>query len=163
MDDMDSGVLINHIQSIIKDSKRLKDQFTDQLDAPVNYVCLFSHTDQEYDDLLVLAKTIGEVVQDTSTGPIFKIAPLPTSAGTVQLLKIRKPDKSRPERGDADFTVSDYKKFKTVYLGKPGFKLIERPDFEMIELSDPTTDVLAYFSHPTQEQLMGLETLDQVK
>jgi len=151
-------VLLDHITSVVADAKTLKDKHTDQTNAPVNYVCLFSHSAQEYDDLLILTNTLGNVLQDTTTGPIINIAPMPTASGPVQILKIRKPDKSRPERGDADFTVSDYLKFKSVYLDKPGFNLIERPDFEMIELSDPSTDVLAYFSHPTLIEQLSVRT-----
>jgi len=51
--------------------------------------------------------------------------------------------------GDADFTAGDYESFKKKYLGKPGFRLIKRPDMEMIELMDSSYDAVAYFSHPT--------------
>ncbi len=88
-------------------------------------------------------------MRDTSTGPLFKIAPLQTVAGPLQLLKIRKPDPTRTERGDADFTVSDYPTFKAKYLQRPGFRLIERPEMEMVELVDLTFNVRAYFSNPT--------------
>jgi hypothetical protein len=80
-----------------------------------------------------------------------------TTAGRLQLLKLRAPDKSRRERGDADFTVSNYQTFKSKYLNSPGFKLIVRDKFEMIELSDPTFGVLAYFSNPPLDVQLGLK------
>ena len=73
------------------------------------------------------------------------------------MLKIRRPDPKRPERGDADFTVSDYQTFKKTQLGKPGFGLIERTNMEMLELVDPDFDVLAYYSHPTLAEVLGIQ------
>jgi len=65
------------------------------------------------------------------------------------LLKIRKPDPTRPELGDADFTVENYPEFKQRHLSKTGFSLIQkRKDFEMLELADPKFHVRAYFSNP---------------
>jgi len=136
------------IQSIVSQAKELKDKHLIGDDSSVNYAAIFSQSDNEYKDLLEAIKEIGEVILDTKTGPLFKIAPLDTVAGDLKLVKIRKPDKSRPERGDADFTIDDYDKFKKEFLGKEGFKLIEREDFEMIELIDSEFNVRAYFSNP---------------
>jgi hypothetical protein len=72
-------------------------------------------------------------------------------------LKIRKPDATRFERGDADFTIIDYPNFKSNYLANPGFKLIERKGFEMIELIDSAFNARAYFSNPTLDQQLGLK------
>ncbi len=146
---------------IVSRAKVLKDNHTDQSGAPVNYACIFSQSDTEYHELLVAAQAIGTVIKDTPTGPLFQIAPLATSAGKLRLLKIRKPDATRPERGDADFTVDDYPGFKARCLSKPGFSLIERPGMEMIELVESGTNVRAYFSYPPLDQELGL-TSDQV-
>lgn len=55
----------------------------------------------------------------------------------------------------------EYSEYKWVdikeYLDKPGFKLIERPDMEMIELADSNYDVLAYFSNPTLGEVLGIK------
>jgi len=51
------------------------------------------------------------MIQKTEKGSLFKIFPIATIAGELQLLKIRNPDSTRPERGDADFTVFDYLSF----------------------------------------------------
>ena len=142
------------IRSIVKQAKLLKDKHTDQRDAPVNYVCIFSHRDDEFGEYVRLAEKLGEVIKQTVTGPLFHIAPLDTVAGKVRLLKVRKPDPTRPQQGDADFTVQNYPKCKEKYLKLPNFSLIVRPEFEMIELKDPAFDVLAYFSHPTLEELL---------
>ncbi|MBI5467164.1 MAG: hypothetical protein HY975_03040 [Candidatus Kerfeldbacteria bacterium] len=136
-------------REIVSDAQALFRKHVNMLDVRVNYACIFSHTDEEYSTLDALAQQLGKVVEATPTGSVYQIQPLDTVAGLLQLLKIRKPDSTRPERGDADFTVTDYSAFKVEYLGQPGFSLIERPDMEMMELVDPAFNVRAYFSHPT--------------
>jgi hypothetical protein len=97
------------------------------------------------------------VVEETSTGPLFHIQPLNTIAGKLRLLKIRKPDTTRLELGDADFTVSNYPEFKKKYLSQKGFSLIVRKNFEMIELVDPKFSVRAYFSNPPLDKQLGIK------
>jgi len=154
--------LKNTIQSIVSQTKKLKDKHLVEDNSKVNYVAIFSQSDNEYKDLLEVIKEIGGVAVDTSslegfkaeTGPLFKITLLNTVAGSLKLVKIRKPDKTRPERGDADFTVDDYDKFKKEFLGKEGFNLIKRGDFEMIEIVDSEFNVRVYFSSlPLEKQL----------
>ena len=153
---MDIQTLNSIVLGIVGEAQRLKDYRTDQKNAPVNYACIFSQTQAEYEDVLSIAQTIGTVIQDTKTGPIFKIPRLPTSAGELHLLKIRIPDPARRERGDADFTLSDYASFKARYLSQPGFGLIKREKFEMVELVESGFDALAYFSHPPLTEQFGL-------
>jgi len=106
--------------------------------------------------MVEVAHQLGSVVQETPTGPVFQIKPISTVAGALRLLKIRRPDPKRPERGDADFTVTNYDSFKNKYLGKPGFSLIKRTNMEMIELIDPSYDVIAYYSYPTLADVLKL-------
>ncbi len=147
-------------RQIVADARRLNATHTDQPDAPVNYACIFAQSPAEYDELVKVARQLGPVADDTATGPVFHIPPLSTDAGMLRLLKIRRPDPKRPERGDADFTVSDYGTFKKTYLGKPGWGLIERKNMEMLELIDPSFNVLAYYSHPTLAEVLKL-SVDQ--
>ncbi len=144
------------IKIIVAEASNLRDARTTEPGAPVNYACVFSQNEQEYESLLAVARQLGKVVQETKTGLVFYIEPLNTIAGNLRLVKIRKPDPKRPERGDADFTIADYPAFKKTYLGKPGFKIIERPDMEMIELIDPAFNVLAYFSNPPLNKVLNL-------
>ncbi|OGY16456.1 MAG: hypothetical protein A2785_02055 [Candidatus Chisholmbacteria bacterium RIFCSPHIGHO2_01_FULL_49_18] len=141
---------------IVRDAARLRDKHTGEADAPVNYACIFAHSQEEYDSFLDVTSKIGSVIKETPTGPLLRIEPLETVSGPLQLVKVRKPDETRTERGDADFTVPDYSAFKVRVLKKPGFKLIEREEFEMIELMDPAFDVRAYFSHPPLDRQLGL-------
>lgn len=143
------------IQNIVKNAEILKDKYTDKKNIPVNYVCIFCQSNEEEIDFLEYASKIGEIIKETSTGPIFKVSII-TSAGKLQLLKIRKPDIARPERGDADFTVSDYQSFKEKYLKKPGFSLIKRENFEMIELYEKGNNVRVYFSFPPLNKQLNL-------
>jgi len=115
-------------EDIVKKAQELSIKHTDQKDAPVNYACIFTHSDKEFEESVGLCGQIGRVVKNTDMGPVFLIEPISTDAGDLRLLKIRKPDPNRPERGDADFTVKDYEVFRTKYLNQPGFSLIVRPE-----------------------------------
>ena len=139
---------IRLIEDIVKESCRLKDAFTAEKEASVNYACIFCQKQKEYKSFLSLAGQLGKIIKETPSGPIFHTRELATVSGKLRLLKIRKPDKNRPERGDADFTIADYPKFKKEVLVKPEFKLIKREAFEMIELIDPNFDIRTYFSNP---------------
>jgi len=149
--------LIKSVQEIVKRANTLKDKHTSEKNAPVNYACVFCQNDEQYDSLAALAQEIGKVIEETPTGLLFHIQPLDTIAGNLQLLKIRKPDATRLELGDADFTVLNYPEFKKKYLPQKGFKLIVRKNFEMIELVDPKFNVRAYFSNPPLDKQLGIK------
>jgi len=145
------------IQIIVAEASKLRDARTTEHQTPVNYACVFSQNEQEYESLLAAARQLGKAVQETAMGPVFYFEPLNTIAGNLRLVKIRKPDPKRTQRGDADFTVTDYLTFKKTYFGKPGFSIIERPNIEMIELTDPAFNVLAYFSNPPLGKVLNLD------
>jgi len=152
---MDVRNLKQFVQEIVKKASNLKDKHTSEKSASVNYACIFCQNDVQYNNLVMIAQEIGKVIEETLTGLLFHIQPLDTVAGKLQLLKIRKPDATRPELGDADFTVLNYPEFKKKYLSQKGFKLIVRKNFEMVELTDPKFNVRAYFSNPPlDKQLM---------
>jgi hypothetical protein len=72
--------------------------------------------------------------------------PIIVNANTITHLRIRKPDKERPQVGCNDFDVPDYSTFKEQYLPlyPDNLKLIKRPEYEMIEFSHPDYDALSY-------------------
>jgi len=144
------------VQEIVKEAKKLKDKHTNQIDAPVNYACIFSQSQEEYEKLLELTNKFGKVLKETKNGLLFHLEPLETVSGKLKILKIRAPDPTRPEKGDADFTVKNYPKFKEEFLNKEGFKLIERDYMEMIELMDKEFNVRVYFSDPPLDQQFKL-------
>lgn len=144
------------MQEIVAEAQRLTVARASEVEAPVNYACIFSQSGAEYEELVVLARQLGPIVQETAMGPVFQIAPLATAAGTLELLKIRRPDPKRTEKGDADFTVADFETFKKAHLGQSGVSVIKRPEMEMIELADPPYNALAYFSHPTLAAILKI-------
>lgn len=146
------------VANIVKESRELKNKHTDEIDAPVNYACVFSQSDDEFMKLKICARQIGKVIEKTPSGPLFHIQPLDTVSGKLKLLKIRKPDKTRPECGDADSTVSDYRAFKNKCISQNHFKLIAREKFEMIELTDSEFNARAYFSHPPLDKQLDDNT-----
>jgi hypothetical protein len=158
---MEIDELKNLVQEIVAESRRLSAVHTSEQKAPVNYACIFTQSAAEYEEMIEAARKLGAVVQETTMGPVFYITPLSTVAGTLRLLKIRRPDPKRPERGYADFTVADYQKFKKTHLNKPGFSIIKRKEMEMIELIDPSYNVIAYYSHPTLTTILNLNTGQQ--
>lgn len=147
---------IKLVQNIVDEANQLKRQFT-AYSSPVNYACIFCQDNNEYDLFIKFANSLGEIIQETKMGPVFKTKPIKTIAGKLELLKIRKPDITRPERGDADFTLSNYQKFKQKHLGQPGFSLIDKGNFEMIELVNTKFNVLVYFSHPTLGEVLEIK------
>ena len=155
---MDAADLQKLVQDIVAQAKQLSEQHTGERNAPVNYACVFSQSESEYEALLDAARQLGGLtVQETAMGPVFQITPIATVAGDLGLVKIRRPDPKRPERGDADFTVGDYATFKDTYLNQPGFGIIERDNMEMVELIDPAFNVIAYYSHPTLAEVLGFK------
>lgn len=145
------------IKDIVADAVGLKDRYTNQTDIPVGYACVFAQSETEFNALSKTAEGMAKtLLKSTTTGPVFKIPPLMTRAGALQILKIRTPDPLRKERGDADFNLPDYTAFKTRFIGQSGFKLIPRETFEMIELAKPNVDVRVYFSNPPVEQQYNL-------
>jgi hypothetical protein len=156
---MDKEALSKLISSIVANAKKLKDKHTRFLEAPVNYSAVFSQSETENKALLSAAAKLGKIWRKTPTGPIFLLnAPLTTAGGKLRLIKIRSPDPTRPERGDADFTVPDYPVLKKEFLGRKGVRLIERPEIEMIEITDQAFDVRVYFSDPPIDNQLDKKT-----
>jgi hypothetical protein len=115
---METDKLENIIQEIVKQARDLKNKHTQEKSAPINYACIFSQNESEYHELLLATDAIGKIIEKTPSGPLFQIRPILTVAGQLKLLKIRAPDTTRTEKGDADFTVLDYQSFKKKHLKK---------------------------------------------
>lgn len=147
-------------QEIVAEASLLSAKHTGESSLPVNYACIFTQSQSEFDEMTRLALQLGTIADDTPTGPVFSIQPLTTSAGSLDMLKVRRPDPKRPERGDADFTATDFTAFKNTHLNKPGFNLIVRKEMEMVELIDSSFNVLAYYSHPTLAEVIAMRRKD---
>lgn len=141
---------------IASECVKLKDKYTDEKDLAADYVCIFAQSLDEYRDLLEATKKIGKLAGGTLTGPVYAFNNRPqTAAGKPKLLKIRKPDATRTQRGDVDFNTS-YEEFKKKYLDNKRFTLVVRPEFEMIELMDNDFDVRVYFSSIPLSKTLGV-------
>lgn len=150
---------IKILEYIISKTVELNKVYLPDESVKINYSAIFCQNTTEYKCFNEKVSQIGKIVEDTPTGPLYKFTkPLKTVAGPLWLLKIRKPDITRPQRGDADFTLNDYHSFKEKHLKYiKHFKVINRENFEMLELRDEKFDVLCYFSSiPLTEQL-GIE------
>ena len=137
--------IVNYI--VEQGLKAIKDN-TDEIDLPIDYMGIFTQGDAEFAKMESLVKTLGKPGDKTATtsGSTFLLdAPLQTPAGLLKVLKIRKPDPTRPQRGAPDFKVNDYQSFKNKCLSgqNSNFSLIIRKEYEMIELKGE--DVLVYF------------------
>lgn len=153
---MTSGDFNRIIDYIVEKCVDLKNKYVEN-ELEIDYVCIFSQSQEEYDRFKSFASSLGEIAEETKTGPVFKFnSPPQTIAGKPKLFKIRIPDKTRPQRGDVDFNT-DYEKFKAKYLDNKRFKLTKSWDgFEMIELWDEDFDVLVYFSISPLSKKLGI-------
>src|SRR3989338_1446208 len=98
---MDKEDLKSLAEEIVRKACILKDRYNDQKEAPVSYVAIFCQNDNEFEEFTKIVKTFSSVINETPTGFHYKTDPIDTVSGPFQILKIRKPDKTRPERGDA--------------------------------------------------------------
>lgn len=143
------------VKNIVEKAAKIRDKYVKA--GKVNYACIFSHNFTEYKEIYTIVKEMGSIVKSTETGDLFKLyPPIRTAEGDLIILKVRKPDASRPQKGDADFNVDNYNEFKRQNLGRRNFSLITRPNFEMIEINDPEEDVLVYFSSTPVIKQLGL-------
>lgn len=119
---------------------------TDGYEFSLDYVAIFAKDQAEFDEMLHCAESLGTEVDLASakTGKTFKLSePKTIDDRILKVLKIRRPDQTRPQRGAPDFVVNDYQKFKDQYLSSSGnFTLMVRKDYEMIELKG--IEVLVY-------------------
>ena len=148
--------LIKTINYIVSRCIELKNKFTDELLAPVEFACIFCQNEEEYNKFTNVIEKLGKIVEKTPSGFTYLLdMPLKTIAGPLRLIKIRKPD-FRLERGDADFNT-DYKKFKNRYQRDPRFELVKYKTFEMLRFSDPEFDVMACFSNVPKSKNLGIK------
>lgn len=154
---MDADALRSIVCYIVDQATILKDKHIDAPYAAVNYACIFSQCQEEYDELLAGAHTLGEVIDTMASGLLFRIDPLQTVSGVLHLLKIRISDPTRPERGYADFTIPDFSTFEKTYGCRQGFSRMDKKNFYMLELVDPAFDVRAYFSNPPLDVQLGIK------
>lgn len=149
--------LITIVDYIVDHSTKLKNRYTNVPTAPLEFACIFCQNGEEYKKFTDSVEKLGKIIERTQSGFTYLLdKPFITVAGPLRLIKIRKPDIQRTERGDADFNT-DYKNFKKMYQKNPGFELVKRETFEMLRLSSPNFDVIACFSNIPKSKILGIE------
>ncbi len=142
--------IVNYI--VIAGLKAIKSN-TKNEKATLDYLAIFAKNQSEFQKLLSQTCQLGKEVdpKNNLTGQTFLLkSPFQTPAGPLKVLKIRRPDPTRPQRGAPDFKVKNYQDFKKKYLvNGHNFSLVIRKDFEMIELKG--IDVLVYFPSKTAD------------
>lgn len=107
--------LITTINDIVRRSTVLKNKFTNASTAQVEFACIFCQKEEEYKQFTNSIETFGEIVERTQSGFTYLLdKPIVTIAGPLRLVKIRKPDALRLERGDADFNTDLILTMKTL-------------------------------------------------
>ena len=155
---MEINEVYDLVKNIVKKSNELKNKYTDEINAKVNYACIFCKDDNDFNDYISLLKNDNnDIIEDTYSGPLFRLKDLKTVAGTLKLLKVRRYDDKHLDVRDADFTVSNYEVFKNKYINKSNFKLISGEGYEMIELVEEKNEVRAYFSNPPLDEELGIK------
>lgn len=149
--------LIKTITYIISRSIELKNKLTDTTSAPLEFACIFCQNEKEYKEFTNLIEKSGKIAERTQSGFTYLLdKPIETNAGHLRLVKIRKPDPARTERGDADFNTN-YEEFKKKHQNNPKFELIRRDTFEMLRLTDTDFDVMACFSNIPKSKILGIK------
>lgn len=111
----------------------------------IDYVAIFPKSAVDETSLVESLKHIGLPVKETPTGTIYKLTTfVEMPQGEVQLVKIKKFDKNRTQRGYIDYEVADYQKFKMENLSKGVVEISQNAEgMEMLKLVDP--EVLIFF------------------
>ena len=142
---------------IVSRSTDLKNRFTNEVKAPVEFGCIFCQDGDEYTFYTNLVKVLGNALEDTVSGYTYLLnKPIGTVSGPLRLVKIRKPSSDRLGKGDADFNT-DYEAFKKKYQNNPRFELVKYDTFEMLRLSDIHFDVMTCFSNIPKSKNLGIK------
>jgi hypothetical protein len=140
----DSDTLREAILYVVHAENQLADKIIGAT-LPITYLTIFAHYDSEYDVLINIIDTWGEVAIANNGHKVTLTEPITKDGQRITELRIRRPDPYRMQVGCCDFGVDDFSSFKTAYLGsRKGLRLIERPEYQMVEFFDPDSDVLAY-------------------
>ena len=143
------------VDYIVEQSLLLTERYVSEKNLIVDFVDIFSRDEEEKEELLQAVNQLGKIVDKPATGKTFLLEnSYNTKIGDLRLIKIRNLDKEKSQRGALDFKVGDYNNFKNKYINSGNFKLINRENYEMLELRDNEYDALVYFPNiPLSEVL----------
>lgn len=142
------GALLKAVEYVARTTTLLAEKIVGE-PFPIKSLTIFSHDQLEYENLVKILAELGMPYNESNGPRVVLHNPIIAGDNKITHLRIRKPDLERPQVGCNDFET-DYTAFKEQYLdAHPGnLRLIKRPAYEMIELSDPEFDVLAYVVSP---------------
>ncbi len=130
---------------------------------------VFCHYDDEYKFLTKLREEMTEASDNLNQKyfclhePIVIPAQGDVPETTYTYLYIRRPDQYRAQVGDVDFVIEDEKYLelkKSLQTGSQmnGARIFDRPDLDMVELSNPDVDALAYVSSRAMTEKVRVKT-----
>jgi len=123
-----------------------------------DFVNIFPKTVEERKLLIRDISKLGKIISKLDNGDIYLLnKPIPTQFGDYSLIKVRIFDPTRTERGAPDFKVEKYDSFKKKYSGKEGFTLLDKGNFEVIELKVSGANVRIYFPSETLSESLSLK------
>lgn len=127
--------------------------------SPIDFVSIFSKDDLEFNQLTeAIEPRAKKIKSDTGiTGITYLLSTsIQTEAGELKIVRIRKPDPTRPQRGAPDFRVPDYKSFKEECLNKNSgnYTILMRKGFELVEIKG--INVLVYVPNVPISEELGL-------
>lgn len=144
------------VKFVIDEGTALKDKYVKDIPMSLDYVCIFCQNQKELQEFTAKVEKLGKVVKETETGNLYLInEKYPDENGT-KIIKVRIPDETKKERGDLDFCIDDYGRYKEELLKLDCSKLIVRQDSEMIELMDKDFNARVYFSNPPVRKQLNL-------
>ena len=151
---MNREKLIVKIKDIQKGITKVKDKYVSEKDLKLDFITIFSHNKDEFEEFIKIAEKIGERISEHN-GPIFRLKKnLKFDNGVLKIFRIRKPDSERPQKGCGDFKTSNYKDFKEKYVHKKNFLLFKGEGYEFLGIHDLNENFLVYFpDKPLTEEL----------
>jgi len=153
----ETNPVVKIVNEILEESFPLLRREVKDSISSAGFVDIFPHSDEERESLIDSINLVAKMIHPTDRGDIYVLdEPVKTKYGEFWLVKIRIVDPTRTERGAPDFLPKDYSAFKSKYSGKEGFKVIEREDFEMMELMSPGAKVRIYFPNKTVAETLGI-------
>jgi len=153
---MEIKELINKIKDIQKGITKVKNKYIFEENLELNYITIFSHSDNEFEKLIKTSEKIGNKI-DEHNGPVFLLKEyLGFNNGILKIFRIRKPDKERLQIGCGDFKVSNYLFFKKKYLNRKNFILMKGDGYEFLGIHDIDENYLVYFPDKLFTEDLGL-------
>jgi hypothetical protein len=112
---------------------------------PISYLTIFAQSNTEFS---VLRAELAALGAETAANNGYKYTlntPLEIQGEVIPVIRVRQPDIHRTELGCADlsFDAADYEQLRAFAIQNK-LDVIVRDGYEMIELSDFTTNVYAY-------------------